>query len=597
MRDKRIRLGKRHIIEARNITVTDDVSMTGCENLMGADFRNATIRGDFLMLKQIEVQSVDHAPNIVAVRPAKRPRGRINLEGAEIAGNCNLMFDGGMISESGEVHTAETAVVGVGPSIEAKLARIGGELLIAGHPSPQLTNAGQSGQPDNNHNVLLHTPALIKANDELVKADWLAAERASARSDQAGSLHTWLDERRAHPKIDLANARAALFTHMPNAWPRLDRLDIVGFRYERAGRFGSLAPLPYVPGTSPAIDTRPRNRRRVGYAFFAIVVFLGLSLGFLAGLDELVGASNLFWTILIFLLLAAQLGLPILTRPFRRHSRPIGLSWLRLQRLARNDSRVQDGRVAGWRGRLPRGPNGQTVAQWPAKSPRGSVYQSLEPYTIAARALREEGRWISANRIEQRRLEVRTGQLSWRLHLFEKVGFSLIGASARYGFSYVRMFFLSAFLLLGTAMIAHNANQRGLMQHKLVKVELHPAAGLNDAQLAYSAKFGHRGHVALDLNIGGAPAGDAAACDKPGGRCEEFNSLAFARDLVLPAVSSGADEEWEAKPGVAVPWLSWLPFTLRELFDVAHLLGLGFFGLLLLGVSARISLLINRYSE
>ena len=79
---------------------------------------------------------------------------------------------------------------------------------------------------------------------------------------------------------------------------------------------------------------------------------------------------------------------------------------------------------------------------------------SMDPYVTAARALRESGRYISANEVEKARLRLRAVNLSWTIHWPGKATMVLTDLVVGYGFSLARGVGILAALVVMTAAYA-----------------------------------------------------------------------------------------------------------------------------------------------
>ena len=206
----------------------------------------------------------------------------------------------------------------------------------------------------------------------------------------------------------------------------------------------------------------------------------------------------------------------------------------------------------------------------------GHIYHSLEPYKVAVNALRESGRWISANLVEEARLTVRDEQLSWRNHLIQKSLFRLIQLLNNYGFNLSRPLFWVGFLVCCSTVLTYQAAVNGAITQKVMQVDTdsRPPTPLMSTQKT-SCTY--------------------ACYPVPDG----LNALVFSIDQVVPLVDLGQNSNWEVSKTIAPRWaprcMKWLTFEI--LFFFIRIIGFAMVGLLILAFSTRISLVHQRYSD
>lgn len=552
-----IRRGARCSLKLDDATIGGSLELDGSTGLCGLDGEGSGIEGTLSLFADIKRTGPPGAYEIS--QAANDCTGRMNLTRIEIGGDCRLIFDRGC-----------------GPSLQLQGATIAGELIIAA-------------PPESNNSVTL---APDKFDERVAKDrdDWIEAEIAAAafNSTKGESWRDYVEGRRELPGINLRNAHATVFGHLPAAWPHSGRLELAGFHYARSDGIGPLVPHP------DKIDPQDESRlARFALALIILLSALGVVFAYYTSVAQY-GAlgsdsdASALWLAGTLMLAAIHTCLPVALPPYRQQSLPMAIPYLNLQRLERNRYRSSEsGRswlqrrfeflLRHWMELTSMGPE-----EWngPFKR-RGNVYHPLETYVTAARALREGGRALSASLVEERRLRVRTGQLSWRVHLVAKASFSLVDAAAKYGFSYVRLFYASIGLVMITALVANSAVANG---------ELVPG------------KVAQRFRVTKDLSsrkdaavITDSP-NKACLTQRPKSSedCESFPSISYALDVIVPGVNMGEMENWQFKEGAATQSLK---FRFRDAMLILHLLGLGLFGLFLLGLTSWLTTLIARNDE
>jgi hypothetical protein len=203
----------------------------------------------------------------------------------------------------------------------------------------------------------------------------------------------------------------------------------------------------------------------------------------------------------------------------------------------------------------------------------GHIYHSLEPYSVAVKALRQSGRWISANLVEEARLRVRDEQLSWRSHLIQNSLFQLIQLLNNYGFNLSRPLFWVGVLVCCSTVLTYQAAVNGAITPKVMQVDTgsRPPPPLKSPE-----------KVTCTYACYPIPEG--------------LNTLVFSIDQVVPLVDLGQNSNWEVSKTIAPRWAPpWLTFEI--LFFFIRIIGFAMVGLLILAFSTRISLVHQRYSD
>ncbi len=546
--------GKRFAVRARGIVVGDNVSFARSKGLRGADFSNAEIGGDLAFFASMGRPASGAASPAVAdsslavTEAAETVRARITLEGAKLGGDCRLLFD-----------RVE------GPHLKAERVEVAGALVISAPPA----------------NDMISMSAKAYAEQIGAARDVIETFKAKA-AEGPGAFRAHEEGRRRIPMIDLGNARAGFLHHPPPAWPQAGRLVVTGFRYQRALAYGPLGPHPFI-GDSVVLDKAAQRRTRVVTVFILIVgvvlAFFGMMKGcFVAefGMLETISTALLLVSASLYRWVSKEWS------PRLAGIHPMAVSWLNLQTVARNAYRRNE-RVT-------------TAVEWPIFDyigvnraifrSKGHVYYSLEPFSVAAQALREEGRWISANLVEEIRLKKREDQLSWRINLVTKALYKSTSVVNNYGFSLTRPVFFVLLFVFFSAMLAHSAQRNCAIEPKAYRID---GAVLNKGSGLSPARCETRQGVCKP---------DGGQCDGSadnGGR--SFTPILYAIDTVIPALDLGQDREWELKKDkspMAAPF-AWL--TYEYLFASLHIAGLTIFALLLVALTARLGLFVNRYGE
>ena len=94
---------------------------------------------------------------------------------------------------------------------------------------------------------------------------------------------------------------------------------------------------------------------------------------------------------------------------------------------------------------------------------RSSSHPVLETYVRAAKVLRDAGRFVSANAVEEERLRLRTRMLSWRHHGAAKTAMLSVEIFSGYGFRLWRATLTIAALVCAVASLGHLAAANGFL--------------------------------------------------------------------------------------------------------------------------------------
>ncbi|MFN7609512.1 MAG: hypothetical protein ACK5QX_01035, partial [bacterium] len=342
--------------------------------------------------------------------------------GAKIGGDCKLLF-----------HRSN------GPHIKAERIQVGGALAIG-------PNGGFEATAFNSYQKLIESGRQEIANIRHIAS--FGAERWNEfrfgkppltfkNPEAEKSSNKESSNQKKNYQIDLGNARSTFLHHPWQAWPATGHLIISGLQYSRALEFGPLSPNPSPEKSDSAFKCEADRGSRVTLGLFLVsfLLFLCWIVMFFIHFDTL-RQAEVFGSFLYFLSAGVYRHVRAKTSPNKFQARPMALEWLKLQLVERNAYR-SNLRLFGWAYQLWNKSGDQTKYQ-PILLPSdvekqnrgrqytGQVYHSLEPYAVAVTALRESGRWISANLVEEERLRVRDDQLSWRNHLIQKSLFWLI---------------------------------------------------------------------------------------------------------------------------------------------------------------------------
>lgn len=579
--DDLVRTGKRFSVELRDAKIAGSLEFDGSTGLHGINAESTEIANDFALFTELKSANTSKGVEIVGV--AKDCVGRVKLIGSQIGGDCRLIFDKGN-----------------GPGLQLQGATVGGVLNIAAVPIEG--------------SVIHLDPAIFDEDARLSEDNWNDAEQAAAAKD-AGLPTRWqehIDRLNKLPAINLRNARAAVFAHMPAAWPKLGKLELAGFHYARTDDIGPLVPHPYKTERKRKWSWQILRASPLFLVAFALCVSRDIDGPWLTPLRQDTNASS-HWLAILMVIAGIHGALPFLWPPYRAQSEPMAIPYLKLQRLERNRFRSGEsirsifellipdlGRI--WMEATCLGP--QTWAK--KREPRGNVAHSLETYVMAARALRESGRMLSGNLVERRRLQVRTGQLSWRLHFVTKASFTLVDWLTQYGFSYVKLAYTSATLVLIAAMIAVEAVAAGALVPDRTGEAYRMTMPSKPGEIVAIEDHNKKPCLRIDRS-------SQESQDKSKNRprrsiteCEPFPSISYGLDVVVPGIDLAEVGRWKfdehnrvtRKPDAqkAPPPLFGV-FRYQDVFVVLHLLGLGLFGLFLLGITSWVTTLLSRFDD
>ncbi len=578
--DQLVKSGKRFSVQLRDAKIAGSLEFDGSNGLNGVQAEGTEIANDFALFSELK-RSVS-STGVQVVGAAAHCAGRIILTGSRIGGDCRLIFD-------------KTN----GPWLQLQGTTVGGKLSIAAAPTIR--------------NAVTLKPAEFDEQVRLIDGKWKDAERVAARD--TGIPTSWqnhIDDLTKLPTVNLRNARATVFAHMPAAWPQPGKLELAGFHYARTDDIGPLAPHPYK--TDHKFELNWQIVRVLPFCLFAIALFALQCLEWqcLTPLQQDTNASA-FWLAVLMLVAGFHGALPLLRPPYHAQSEPMAIPYLKLQRLERNRFRSGEsirsifellipdlGRI--WMEATCLGPQA-----WAKKrEPRGNVVHSLETYVMAARALRESGRMLSGNLVERRRLQVRTGQLSWRLHFVTKASFTLVDWLTQYGFSYVKLAYASATLVLIAAMIAVEAVAAGALVPDRTGEAYRMTMPSKPGEIVAIEDHNKKPCLRIDRS-------SQESQDKSKNRprrsiteCEPFPSISYGLDVVVPGIDLAEVGRWKfdehnrvtRKPDAqkAPPPLFGV-FRYQDVFVVLHLLGLGLFGLFLLGITSWVTTLLSRFDD
>lgn len=338
--------------------------------------------------------------------------------------------------------------------------------------------------------------------------------------------------------INLESAQAKVFCHPFTAWPKMGGLNLSGFTYARTDPDGPLDP------PKPQ-DAATNSRISIIYALTYALIFGSICI-FLTPFVDLLGPLN---TILILLLLGynAIIWIARSRPPVLRSSEPMAITYLKLQAAAVNRFRT---------------------TPYP--------YRPLDPFVQAAMALRAEGRYISANLVEEERLRQRADMLSWRHHTLAKAGLRVADLVSCFGFRISRTILLFASAIIIASSLSFFAMSEGLLEPvepcvggqecTAAAVDLGSAQALNASALSYSIE-----HLLPLVSVG---EGDRWVAASPGHRAASGGASGWVRVL-----SEGAS-------GLAV----WWPSILR-------ILGLFFTTAIAWSLAVRVQSAFSRVQE
>lgn len=508
-------------VRLQNATIGRDIDFRMTDGLFGVDLQNCRIGGDLSFSEKSSGRARSDIKTSGFIQCSERARnlaGTLSLRGAEIGGDAMLTFD-----------------PATGPIIKAEMTTVGGRLDIYPQPdassyqiqTPGRTRALEEARRGSEHEELsgfwldhcthaeLRDTTGVMPVGRTCRACGLLVEKAE---DHLG----WY--------IDLRHASATVFGHPPAAWPDPGALSLDGFAYEQTSDLGPLAPQPPFEGSRQARWRRARTqyvwrRRPLRRALLGVTIWVAVVSACITGAWLLWRAINAAMALAApsFIL---EPGLAYLTTAFvaclmlslTMFSQP-GLT-LRLRRWPLISSDEVAPRALEY---LQRQRLTGNRFKW-----RPASYHVLDTYVRAAKSLREAGRYISANLVEEERLRRRTEMLSWRLHGPVKLAMKMVDLFAGYGFRLSRAFAWTGCFIFGVALLAHSAAAFGYLERET-------QLGVADGRLVQVTQDRPACGPKLPKTIG------PLQQDCPG--------LLYATDLVLPFIDFGEASRW--KPTLA----------------------------------------------
>jgi hypothetical protein len=501
-----------HAIGLKQAKVGGDLDLRESHGVWGVDLRDAKIEGSVKFSERSRGRGATGDATVRCDSRAHDLCGELNLRGARIDGDALLLFDPDR-----------------GPEIKADLAVIGGRLEI--YPGRR-SERGRA-------------PSLKPKDIQGDQFAWYACpathdEEAADRNGDCPNCAARLSPRpqveamQASWYIDLRNARATIFGHPPAAWPDPEALSLEGFRYERSATLGPLPPMTRGVGD----PSRSYGSRRVLLglmATFTVSVGALMAWGGAATLGRMSGSGLLGGVIFDPLISGLILAVPsafavvgLLSFGEAPVPPPMALEYLSRQRTEPNRFHLS----------------------W-----LGSRSGPLEPYAVAASALRETGRQLAAEEVERARLERSMQLLSFRHHPLFKIAMLAVSALTGFGFRLERLAVVIGALVICVAGGAYTAASYGYITHP-------PTEG---------AAQTYRG-----------------PCKPPSEA--EFHSLKppsflYAIGLLTPGFELKGEERWEVAP--CLDRDPWRP-VYRAAPGVLRLIGALLFAVLGLAVAARI---------
>lgn len=175
---------------------------------------------------------------------------------------------------------------------------------------------------------------------------------------------------------------------------------------------------------------------------------------------------------------------------------------------------------------------------------RSAGHPVLETYVRAAKVLRDAGRFISANAVEEERLRIRTSMLSWRHHGAAKAILLAVEAFSGYGFRLWRATITIAVIICSVAWIGHVAAAEGfLVRQEPLEAQ---ALSISAEEAKRREEDGIRPACSSSLDVG------VLVQD-----CPDF---VYAADLLLPFIDLGEAGRW--RPTIPPEEKAW--FTAHE---------------------------------
>ena len=566
------------VISMRQTRAGRDIDFRATRNVHGVDMENVEIGGDLYFADKSNGRTRENSNEagfITCEHRAEAVRGTINLRAAKVAGDAFLVFD-----------------AREGPVIKAGMAKFGGRLDI--YPqldgkTYQLTVQGRKPPTEDGKELagFWLDPCSHEEKDRIGTSPAREAERSPKRfCAHCGLMLSKVEDHLAW-FIDLRHARASVFAHPPAAWPDPGALSLDGFVYQQTSDLGPLAPKPqlvehqrvhYERGRLAfAWRHNPALRHRATLLAVAALGLITLTLG-LVGWWLARAAAPVFGVTavpvptltvslaVILFLLWRVLG-SITPSPGRRSRTGLFASGTRdsapraIEYLARQ--RVSESRF-----------------KW-----RPSTYHVLDSYSRAAKALREAGRYISANLVEQARLRRRTEMLSWRHHGMAKLILRFVDLFAGYGFALSRAVMLTGVIVCAVAGLSH-------------------WAAANDYLVASPG-------AAMPVNEGKPPVPvvEFGKCDSSRTAAaidQDCPDLIYAADLLLPFIDLGEEKRWATQipegdedliRSIWEPWQSLWVSLLRSWPALVSMLGLMLNAVLLTAMAARIESAFARVEE
>ena len=567
------------VISMRQARVGRDIDLRATRNVHGVDMENVEIGGDLCFADKSNGRTREtskQAGFITCEHRAEAVRGTINLRAARVAGDAFLVFD-----------------ARVGPVIKAGMAKVGGRLDIY----PQIDGR--------TYQLPLEDRRPPTEDGKTLSGFWLDSCSHRGRH-KSGAVHDdgthqapgqfcehcglMLSKVEDHLAwfIDLRHARASVFAHPPAAWPDPGALSLDGFVYQQTSDLGPLAPKPQLVEHQQVHYERgrlafawrhnPALRRRNTVLAVAALGVITLTLGLVGWWLTRIGAPVFGVTAVPVPTLTISLAVSLF------------LLWRVLGSITPGSGRRSRTGLfdAGNRDSTPRAIEylaRQRVSESRFKW-RPSTYHVLDSYSRAAKALREAGRYISANLVEQTRLRRRTEMLSWRHHGMAKLILRFVDLFAGYGFALSRAVMLTGVIVCAVAGLSHWAAANDYLVVK-------PTA---DVPLA-------------EGRPPPVPVVDFGKCDSSRTAAsidQDCPDLIYAADLLLPFIDLGEEKRWatqipeDAEKGILrlwEPWQSLWVSLLRSWPALVSILGLMLSAVLLTAMAARIESAFSRVEE
>lgn len=176
---------------------------------------------------------------------------------------------------------------------------------------------------------------------------------------------------------------------------------------------------------------------------------------------------------------------------------------------------------------------------------RSSGHPVLETYIRAAKVLREAGRFVSANAVEEERLRLRTRMLSWRHHGAAKIAMLTIDLFSGYGFRLWRATLTLAAVICGVAALGHFAAAEGyLVRQSPMEAPANHRAIAERAELRAAAEA--RGEVLADLPpIAPVYRPACGRHEKIGVLDQDCPDFVYAADVLLPFIDLNEADRWK----------------------------------------------------